>query len=259
MTKTRRKESGVQAFPLAWPQGWPRTPANARESGYQFTETDFGSGARVPVSLTYAYGLLREELMRLKAANVVVSWNYRHDQYGFPIETEFAVKDHGVAVYFTLNGRAMVMACDRYQRAAANLRSLGLALEAMRQLARHGGGVMMERAFAGFTALPRPPSCWDVLGVEERCIEGRHRTGVSSSREEDAPGRRRQRSCHGGAERRARSGPEGHSCIVAHRHIAVPAVLKATIRPCRCRPAGPWRTVTASDRAAPVRSGCSAA
>ncbi len=102
-----------------------------------------------------------ERNMRLKAANIVVSWNYRHDQYGFPIETEFAPKDQGVAVYFTLNGRAMVMACDRYQRAAANLRSLGLALEAMRQLARHGGGVMMERAFAGFVALPPPPSCWD--------------------------------------------------------------------------------------------------
>jgi hypothetical protein len=105
--------------------------------------------------------------MRLRAANVVVSCNYRHDQYGFPIETEFAPKDQGVAVYFTLNGRALAMACDRYERAAENLRSLGLALEAMRQLERHGGGVMMERAFAGFAALPRPPSCWDVLGVEE--------------------------------------------------------------------------------------------
>ncbi len=88
MTKTKKKESGVQAFPLAWPQGWPRTPENARESGYQFTETDFGSGARIPVSLENAYSLLREELIRLKAANVVVLWNCRHDQYGFPVETK---------------------------------------------------------------------------------------------------------------------------------------------------------------------------
>src|SRR5262252_6168570 len=99
MMKSKKKESGAQAFPLSWPDGWPRTPKNARESGYQFTQID-RSGVRVPVSLTYAYSLLREELMRLKAANVVVSWNYRHDQYGFPIETDFAVKDHGVAVYF---------------------------------------------------------------------------------------------------------------------------------------------------------------
>jgi hypothetical protein len=167
MMKTKKKESGVQAFPLAWPQGWPRTPENARESGYQFTEADFGSGARIPVSLENAYSLLREELMRLKAANIVVSWNYRHDQYGFPIETEFAPRNQGVAVYFWLNGRAMVMACDRYERAAANLRSVALAIEAMQQLQRHGGGVMMERAFAGFAALPRPPSCWDVLDIEE--------------------------------------------------------------------------------------------
>jgi DnaJ domain len=167
MMKTPKKEKGMQAFPLTWPQGWPRTPEHARESGYQFTQIDFQSGVRVAVSLDRAYSLLREELVQLKAGNVVVSWNYRHDQYGFPIETEFAPKDQGVAVYFMLNGRPMVMACDRYQKAAANLRSLGLALEAMRQLARHGGGVMMERAFAGFEALPRPPSCWDVLGVEE--------------------------------------------------------------------------------------------
>ena len=45
------------------------------------------------------------------------------------------------------------------------MRSLGLAIEAMRQLERHGGGTMMERAFSGFAALPPPRSCWDILGV----------------------------------------------------------------------------------------------
>src|SRR5260370_26776316 len=102
-----------------------------------------------------------ERNMRLKAANIVVSWNYRHDQYGFPIETEFAPKDQGVAVYFTLNGRAMVMACDRYQRASANLRSLVLTLQAFRQLARHGGGRTKEHACPGFVACPAPPPCWE--------------------------------------------------------------------------------------------------
>jgi hypothetical protein len=49
-----------------------------------------------------------------------------------------------------------VMAQDDYWDVAANFRSLALAIEAMRQLERHGGGVMMERAFSGFTALPAP-------------------------------------------------------------------------------------------------------
>jgi DnaJ domain len=166
MAKTKRKkDTGTRAYPLAWPDGWPRTPKNARESGHQFTQINY-DGARVSVSLEYAHARLREELMRLKAAYVVVSSNYRLDEHGFPVETGFGVKDEGVAVYFTLNGRAMVMACDRYERAAANLRSLGLAVEAMRQLERHGGGAMMERAFAGFAALPPPPTCWEVLGLD---------------------------------------------------------------------------------------------
>jgi hypothetical protein len=52
----------------------------------------------------------------------------------------------------------MTMACDRFDNAAANMRSLGLAIEAMRQLERHGGGAMMEKAFSGFVALPPPIS-----------------------------------------------------------------------------------------------------
>jgi hypothetical protein len=70
-----------------------------------------------------------------------------------------------VAVYFQLSGKPMVMACDMHQRAEENMRSITLAVQAMRQLKRHGGGMMMERAFAGFAALPPPTSCWDVLGV----------------------------------------------------------------------------------------------
>ncbi len=60
----------------------------------------------------------------------------------------------------------MVMACDRFDNAAANMRSLGLAIETMRQLERHGGGTMMEKAFTGFVALPATESPWDVLGLK---------------------------------------------------------------------------------------------
>ena len=61
----------------------------------------------------------------------------------------------------------MVMACDRFERIAANMRSLGLAIEAMRQLERHGGGVMMERAFAGFAAIAPPRDWRRVLGFDQ--------------------------------------------------------------------------------------------
>jgi hypothetical protein len=40
----------------------------------------------------------------------------------------------------------------------------------MRQLSRHGGGAMIERAFTGFVALPRPKSCWEILGVLQALV-----------------------------------------------------------------------------------------
>jgi hypothetical protein len=45
------------------------------------------------------------------------------------------------------------------------MRSLVLAIEAIRSIERHGGSTMMERAFSGFTALPAPKSCWEILGL----------------------------------------------------------------------------------------------
>jgi DnaJ-class molecular chaperone len=45
------------------------------------------------------------------------------------------------------------------------MRSLVLAIEAIRSIERHGGQTMMERAFSGFTALPASKSCWEILGL----------------------------------------------------------------------------------------------
>jgi hypothetical protein len=105
-------------------------------------------------------------LRRLGATNIVVSSNHKPDRYGIPTESKRSVGDEGIAIYFGLKSRPMAMACDRFDNAAANMRSLGLAIDAMRQLERHGGGTMMERAFSGFAALPAPgKKWWDVLQV----------------------------------------------------------------------------------------------
>lgn len=154
------------AYPLAWPEGWPETPSHARDDGARFKtgnpwEESGGQRRYVGksmISFETARRLLYEELERLHAGNVVLSSN-------LPLRLDGQARagaalngqDPGVAIYFSFKGKPMVMACDRFSNVAANVRSLGLAIEAMRQLDRHGGGQMMERAFAGFTALP-PPS-----------------------------------------------------------------------------------------------------
>jgi hypothetical protein len=139
------------AFPLAWPDGWPRTPDYKRQS-----DDIFRSKLRGVVTMTRAGQQLRDELSRLSARSIVISTNVALRQDGLPYSDQRKLTDPGVAVYFQLKGRPLVMATDRYKTVGGNMRSLALAIEAMRQLERHGGGTMMERAFTGFAALPSP-------------------------------------------------------------------------------------------------------
>lgn len=160
---------GVASSPLAWPDGWPRTPVERRDRGDQFRKFTSSGFRDKLITFADARDGLSDELRRLGASSPVVSTNHPTDRYGIPTESKKRIADEGVAVYFQLKGRPMVMASDRYDNAAANMRSLALAIEAMRQLERHGGGTMLERAFNGFVALP-PPSAGerhpcDVLGV----------------------------------------------------------------------------------------------
>lgn len=170
------KAAVVEAYPLCWPEGWPRTAPHLRQRGDQFVTrsvegTNTWSTAR-PITFARARRLLVDELARLKATGFVMSSNLQVRQDGEVRsgEGDRRVADPGIAIYFSYKGKPMVMASDRFATTAANVRSLGLAIEAMRQLERHGGGQMMERAFAGFTALPPPEGSvprrpwWEVLG-----------------------------------------------------------------------------------------------
>lgn len=166
------KRESVTAHPLCWPDGWTRTPAHARQQDGIFAtrRTDGGFGS-VSITFDRARRSLAEELGRLKAVGVVLSSNVplRVDGQPHGGSGDRRYDDPGIAVYFSYKGKPMVMAADRYLSTAGNMRSLALAIEAMRALERHGGGLMMERAFAGFTALPPPAGStpkrpwWEVL------------------------------------------------------------------------------------------------
>ncbi len=162
MSINERKTS-AEAYPLQWPEGWPRMPSWKRESDRKFAGSVYG------LAMGRARDQLLAELHRLGARDVVISSNVALRRDGLPYADQRKIEDPGVAVYFTLKKRPMCMARDAYESVAGNLRSLGLAIEAMRQLERHGGSTMMEKAFAGFAALA-PPSWkkpWrEVFGVQ---------------------------------------------------------------------------------------------
>lgn len=112
-----------------------------------------------------------EEIGRLQARNIILSTNVPLRQDGQPYANAATARmdDPGVAVYFKLKDRQLSMARDGFTNIAANMRSLFLAIDGMRQLERHGGSYMMERAFSGFAALPPPGPIkrkWaDILGI----------------------------------------------------------------------------------------------
>lgn len=156
--------NGAEAYPLAWPDGWPRTSPSAQIDGRgRFSR---GGGNKGWWTFAEARDALLDEVSRLSGRAGVMSANFPLDRYGRASGGKGRPADQGVAVYFTVKGKPYVMACDRYTRAEENMRSLALAIEAMRTLERHGGGVMMEKAFQGFAALPPPKSCWELLGVQ---------------------------------------------------------------------------------------------
>lgn len=147
----------TQAFPLQWPDGWPRTPKHKRGPP-KFQKTWAGT-----------LSLVRDEVRRLGGGNMIISSNVplRRDGSPYADMAQDRVDDPGVAVYFVLNGQPRVMARDVYLTVHDNLHSVALAIEAMRAIERHGGAATMERPFEGFAALPAPGATpWhDVLQV----------------------------------------------------------------------------------------------
>lgn len=179
----------TQAYPLQWPDGWPRTAAHKREDGRaRFQKGDYRNRSYTTINTTRQQ--LADELQRLGARNVVLSTNVELRLDGQPYSNRRPPSDPGIAVYFTLDGEPMVMAQDAFLRVPDNIRSLTLAISGMRQMQRHGGGTMLKRAFSGFTALPPPDQMspivtaaprnwWDVLGVAQSApwevVKGAHR------------------------------------------------------------------------------------
>ncbi|WP_313172597.1 hypothetical protein [Massilia oculi] len=154
----------IDAFPLQWPSGWPRTPVAAQRFG-KFGSRK-GSSTRVTdISIYEATQRVLGELARMgiDRDDVVISTNLALRLDGLPRSVQAAPRDAGAAVYWqTRKGERRVMAIDQYYRVEENLAAIAATLDAMRAIERHGGAQILDRAFTGFTALPAPgaPKPW---------------------------------------------------------------------------------------------------
>jgi hypothetical protein len=125
----------TEAYPLQWPEGWPRTAPYARESDRRFHDKHCTRDQ------------LMAELRLLGATEVVVSSNVPTRPDGLLYSDPRRLDDPGIAVYFTYKKKKYVMARDRF---------VSVAVEGMHQVQRHGGDLMLERAFTGFLAIAPP-------------------------------------------------------------------------------------------------------
>lgn len=178
-------------YPLQWPEGWPRTPAEsrvespfykARANGAPNAITGRVSTQRHALPFNETHADLRNELRRLGAANYVITTDLPLKSDGTPYASS-KIGDVGIAVWFLLpdtkgNVSERVLACDKWRTHADNMYSIAKTIEAMRGIERWGASDLVQRAFAGFTALPpgpggegdpapRPKRTWRaVLGVD---------------------------------------------------------------------------------------------
>lgn len=137
----------VQAYPLSWPTGWKRTK-NPGESKF-----------KMPTSK--AHSELLREIALFGGTSVVISTNCPLRQDGV-MRMDREPVDTGVAVYFQKDGRGVSFPCDSYDLVAHNLRAIGVTIEAMRAIERHGSAQLLDRAFSGFKELnaENPGESW---------------------------------------------------------------------------------------------------
>jgi hypothetical protein len=166
-----QRATSADAYPLAWPQGWDRTPRHRRSSG-AWRSNSFYIVRRA----------LENEIARLGGRYAVISTNALVRQDGAPYASEIGKvhDDPGVAVYFERKEKQMVFACDTYDRIWKNMRAITKTIEAIRGIERWGASDMLERSLSAFQALPPPESWRAVFGlyVEPTLQQNRQRRGI---------------------------------------------------------------------------------
>lgn len=153
-------------YPLTWPAGWKRTKPDQRRSAKFSKQVIRSSGTGDSYrtwtnksEVTIAEGTKRvlEQLrsMGVREGDAIISTDLKVRLDGLPMSNQREPENPGVAVYWKKGKETQhkVIAIDLYARIADNLAAIAATLDAMRAIERHGGAVIMERAFSGFLAL----------------------------------------------------------------------------------------------------------
>src|SRR4029077_9617164 len=101
----------------------------------------------------------------VREGDAIISTDSKVRIDGLPYSGQREPENPGVAVYWK-RGKELqpkAMAIDQYTRVADNLAAIAATLSAIRAIERHGGAIIMERAFLGFQCLPMPNTWRSIL------------------------------------------------------------------------------------------------
>jgi hypothetical protein len=130
-------------YPLQWPPNVPRTRFRDRSN---FDRNRGFATARD--------GVLHQ-LGMMHASHIVITSNLPLRANGIPYSAgPGAISEPGIAVWWVKGGIEHAIACDRWTTCVENMRAIEKTLEAIRGISRWGSAEMVDRAFAGFAALP---------------------------------------------------------------------------------------------------------
>ncbi len=174
------KGEEVKSYPLQWPSGWRRTKHELRARAKFNKRVAKSSGAgdtyrswtnKTDVTIAEGSNRVLKELASfgVQEGDAIISTNLKLRLDGLPRGDQGEPTDPGVAVYWQRHGDQQYksMAIDRYDRVADNLAAIAATLDAMRAIERHGGAMILERAFLGFQCLPMPNTWQSVFGYAD--------------------------------------------------------------------------------------------
>ncbi len=129
------------AYPLRWPEGRPRTLGADRKRALWKHDGE-------SITFTVARGRLRTQLATLtrvgqdlRTTNIVLSLNIRLTLAGTRDQnlSRREPEDPGVALYFALDRKPLVLACDRWDTVQDNIAAIAAHIEAPRTSRRCAG------------------------------------------------------------------------------------------------------------------------
>ena len=134
--------STISPYPLQWPEGRDRIPANKRLRS-PFRTSFQRAVENVQRSLR---GFQRDAGVKIE--HVVLSSNVdlMNDNPADP----------GAAVWFMMDGQWVAFAVDRFRDVASNVQAIHHIIEARRTELRYGGLEIVRQTFRSFIALPSP-------------------------------------------------------------------------------------------------------